>query len=94
MLPVEPGRASDIHYLARDFAGLRQAMLDRIRVLVPTWTETQRTRSRNHARRGAGQSAADRVSYLQDAINTEGASSPPHAAASRSAAMPGWWIIR
>lgn len=60
----------DIHYLARDYSGFRQAMLDRIAVLVPGWTE------RHEADPGitlveALAYAADRVSYLQDAVNTE-----------------------
>jgi hypothetical protein len=60
----------DLHYLARDFNGMRQAMLDRMSVLVPGWAE-------NHeADPGitlveALAYAADRVSYLQDAVNTE-----------------------
>ena len=60
----------DIHYLARDYDRFRQAMLDRISVLVPGWMET------HEADPGitlveALAYAADRVSYLQDAINTE-----------------------
>jgi hypothetical protein len=60
----------DIHYLARDFNSFRQAMLDRIAVLVPSWTEA------HEADPGitlveALAFAADRVSYLQDAVNTE-----------------------
>ncbi len=60
----------DIHYLARDYDGFRQAMLDRMAVLLPTWDET-------HAA-DIGVTivetlayAADRVSYMQDAVNTE-----------------------
>ncbi len=60
----------DIHYLARDYDGFRQAMLDRIAVLVPNWTES------HEADPGitfieALAYAADRISYLQDAVNTE-----------------------
>jgi hypothetical protein len=60
----------DIHYLARDYDRIRQAMLDRIAVLVPGWTET------HEADPGitlveALAYAADRVSFLQDAVNTE-----------------------
>ncbi len=60
----------DIHYLARDYDGFRRAILDRIAVLVPGWTET------HEADPGitlveALAYAADRVSYLQDAVNTE-----------------------
>jgi len=68
--PSDLAAPPDIHYLARDFASIRQAMLDRISVLVPTWTET------HEADPGitlieALAYAADRVSYLQDAVNTE-----------------------
>jgi hypothetical protein len=60
----------DIHYLARDYDGFRQAMLDRMAVLLPTWGET------HPADMGVAMVetlayAADRVSYLQDAVNTE-----------------------
>jgi hypothetical protein len=60
----------DIHYLARDYDGFRQAMLDRIAVLTPGWTEA------HEADPGitlveALAYAADRISYLQDAVNTE-----------------------
>jgi hypothetical protein len=60
----------DIHYLARDFAGLRQAMLDRISVLVPTWTETHES-DPGITLVEALAYAADHISYMQDAINTE-----------------------
>jgi hypothetical protein len=62
--------APDIHYLARDYDGFRQAMLDRIATLIPDWTEA------HSADPGITMVevlayAADRVSYLQDAVNTE-----------------------
>ncbi|MGH9606913.1 MAG: hypothetical protein ACRD3N_14580 [Terracidiphilus sp.] len=60
----------DIHYLARDYDGFRQAMLDRIAVLVPSWTETHEA-DPGIALVEALAYAADRVSYLQDAVNTE-----------------------
>jgi hypothetical protein len=65
-LPSPP----DIHYLARDYDGFKQAILDRMAVLVPGWTEL------HEADPGIAMAevlayAADRVSYLQDAINTE-----------------------
>ncbi len=60
----------DIHYLARDFASLRQAMLDRISVLVPTWTETHESDPGITLVEVLAY-AADHISYLQDAINTE-----------------------
>ena len=68
--PQTPLTPPDIHYLARDYDGFRQAMLDRMAVLLPTWDET-------HAA-DIGVTivetlayAADRVSYMQDAVNTE-----------------------
>jgi hypothetical protein len=62
--------APDIHYLARDYDGFRQAMLDRIAALIPDWTEA------HSADPGITMVevlayAADRISYLQDAVNTE-----------------------
>ncbi len=68
--PANLATPPDIHYLARDFAGLRQAMLDRIAALVPDWSET------HEADPGitvveALAFAADRISYRQDAVNTE-----------------------
>jgi hypothetical protein len=68
--PQTPLAPPDINYLARDYDGFRQAMLDRMAVLLPTWDET-------HAA-DIGVTivetlayAADRVSYMQDAVNTE-----------------------
>ena len=60
----------DINYLARDYDGLRQVMLDRLAVLVPDWTE------RHAADLGvvlteALAYAADHLSYAQDAVGTE-----------------------
>jgi hypothetical protein len=65
-LPTPP----DIHYLARDYNGLRQAMIDRLSTLVSGWSET------HEADPGitlveALAFAADRISYLQDSVNTE-----------------------
>ena len=65
-LPSPP----DIHYLARDYDGFKQAILDRMAVLVPDWTETHEA-DPGIAMAEALAYAADRVSYLQDAINTE-----------------------
>ena len=65
-LPAPP----DINYLARDYDGLRQVMLDRLAVLTPDWTE------RHAADLGIVLSevlayAADHLSYQQDAAGTE-----------------------
>ncbi len=60
----------DINYLAKDYSGFRQVMLDRLAVLLPSWTET-------HAA-DLGVTlvetlayAADHLSYQQDAVSTE-----------------------
>jgi hypothetical protein len=68
--PQTPLTPPDINYLARDYDGFRQAMLDRMAVLLPTWDET------HPADIGVTivetlAYAADRVSYMQDAVNTE-----------------------
>ena len=66
--PAPP--APDINYLARDYDGFRQVMLDRLAVLAPAWTE------RHAADLGivlveALAYAADHLSYQQDAVGTE-----------------------
>lgn len=65
-LPAPP----DINYLAKDYAGFLQMMLDRLAVLVPGWTE------RHAADLGIAMVetlayAADHLSYQQDAVTTE-----------------------
>lgn len=35
----EPGDRPDVNYLARDYAGLRQLLLDRLSVVMPDWRE-------------------------------------------------------
>ncbi len=60
----------DINYLAKDYSGFLQAMLDRLAVLVPGWTET------HAADLGVTLAevlayAADHLSYQQDAVSTE-----------------------
>jgi len=66
--PVAP--PPDINYLARDYDGFRQVMLDRLAVLTPAWTE------RHAADLGVVLAeilayAADHLSYQQDAVGTE-----------------------
>ncbi len=60
----------DINYLAKDFGGFRQAMLDRMSVLVPDWDQSHVS--------DIGMTmvevlayAADHLSYQQDAVGTE-----------------------
>jgi hypothetical protein len=65
-LPPEP----DINYLAKDYLGFRQVMLDRMSVLTSTWTET------HEADIGIMlvellAYVADHLSYQQDAVGTE-----------------------
>jgi hypothetical protein len=65
-----PPSAPNINYLARDYDGFRQVMLDRLAVLAPAWTE------RHAADLGIALTevlayAADHLSYLQDAAGTE-----------------------
>ena len=62
--------APDIHYLARDYDGFRRAMLDRMATLVPDWTETH-VADPGITIIEALAYTADRISYLQDAVNTE-----------------------
>lgn len=68
--PPDTTPEPDINYLAKDFGGFRQVMLDRMAVLAPTWNET-------HAA-DIGMTlveilayAADHLSYQQDAVGTE-----------------------
>lgn len=74
----KPGRACppevlpepEIDYLAKDYAGFRRLMLDRMAALMPDWRE------RNPADLGVAlvdvlAYAADHLSYRQDAIATE-----------------------
>jgi hypothetical protein len=65
-----PAGGPALDYLARDYAGFRQLMLDRLAVLVPGWTE------RNPADLGVAlvetlAYVGDYLSYRQDAIATE-----------------------
>ena len=67
--PVLP-RLPDINYLAKDYDGFLQVMLDRLAVLMPGWTET------HAADLGVALAellayAADHLSYQQDAVSTE-----------------------
>jgi predicted phage baseplate assembly protein len=68
--PSDLAAPPDIHYLARDYQTIRQAMLDRIAVLVPGWSETHEA-DPGITMVEALAYAADRISYLQDAVNTE-----------------------
>lgn len=62
--------APAINYLAKDYDGFRQAMLDRMSVLMPTWTESHAA-DMGITLVEAMAYIADRLSYMQDAVNTE-----------------------
>ena len=66
----EPDRQPEINYLAKDYAGFRRLMLDRMSVLMPEWKE------QNPADSGIAlvellAYVADHLSYRQDAVATE-----------------------
>jgi hypothetical protein len=60
----------DINYLAKDYDGFRQVMLDRMSALAPTWTETHAA-DLGIALVETLAYAADHLSYQQDAVSTE-----------------------
>jgi hypothetical protein len=60
----------DINYLAKDYDGFRQVMLDRLAVLIPAWTETHPA-DQGIALTEVLAYAADHLSYQQDAVSTE-----------------------
>jgi hypothetical protein len=68
--PAPVQSAPDINYLAKDYAGFRQVMLDRLSVLIPTWTETHAA-DLGVAMVETLAYAADHLSYQQDAVSTE-----------------------
>ncbi len=65
-LPPEP----DINYLAKDYLGFRQVMLDRMAVLTSTWTETH-VPDIGVMLVELLAYVADHLSYQQDAVGTE-----------------------
>jgi hypothetical protein len=62
--------APDINYLAKDYNGFRQVMLDRLAVTVPAFTETHAA-DLGIALVETLAYAADHLSYEQDAVGTE-----------------------
>ncbi|HEY0341556.1 MAG TPA: hypothetical protein VGC34_12175, partial [Steroidobacteraceae bacterium] len=60
----------DINYLAKDYNGFLQVMLDRLAVLVPGWTETHAA-DMGIAMVETLAYAADHLSYQQDSVSTE-----------------------
>ncbi len=68
--PAPVRSAPDINYLAKDYGGFRQVMLDRLAVLLPSWTETHAA-DLGVAMVETLAYAADHLSYQQDAVSTE-----------------------
>jgi hypothetical protein len=68
--PAPQQREPDINYLAKEYEGFRQVMLDRLAVLAPTWTETHAA-DLGIAMVETLAYAADHLSYQQDAVSTE-----------------------
>ncbi len=68
--PAPRATAPDINYLAKDYGGFRQVMLDRLAVLLPSWTETHAA-DLGIALVETLAYAADHLSYQQDAVSTE-----------------------
>lgn len=60
----------DINYLAKDYDGFRQVMLDRMAVIASAWTETHAA-DLGIAMVETLAYAADHLSYQQDAVSTE-----------------------
>lgn len=69
-ISTEPPSSPDLNYLAKDYAGFRRLILDRLSVIMPDWRE------RNPADQQVAlvellAYAGDRLSYFQDAAATE-----------------------
>lgn len=62
--------APAINYLAKDYDGFRQGMLDRMSVLMPSWNESHAA-DLGITLVEVMAYVADRLSYMQDAVNTE-----------------------
>lgn len=60
----------DINYLAKDYGGFRQTMLDRMATVAPAWNETHAA-DMGIALVEILAYAADHLSYQQDAVGTE-----------------------
>jgi hypothetical protein len=68
--PPDTTPEPDINYLAKDFTGFRQVMLDRMAVLAPAWTETHAA-DLGIALVELLAYTVDHLSYQQDAVGTE-----------------------
>lgn len=68
--PPDTTAPPDINYLAKDYEGFRQVILDRMAVLAPAWAETH-VPDIGVALVETLAYAADHLSYQQDAVGTE-----------------------
>ena len=68
--PSDTTPPPDINYLAKDFGGFVQVMMDRMAVLAPSWNETHAA-DEGIALVEMLAYAADHLSYQQDAVSTE-----------------------
>ena len=68
--PGPPQTQPDINYLAKDYEGFRQVILDRLAVTTPAWTETHAA-DLGIALVETLAYTADHLSYQQDAVSTE-----------------------
>jgi hypothetical protein len=68
--PPDTTPEPDINYLAKDYGGFRQVMLDRMAVVAPAWSETHAA-DMGIALVEILAYAADHLSYQQDAVGTE-----------------------
>jgi Baseplate J-like protein len=68
--PPDPAPEPEINYLAKDYGGFRQVMLDRMATLAPSWGET-RASDIGIALVESLAYTADHLSYQQDAVGTE-----------------------
>ncbi len=68
--PPDTTPEPDINYLAKDYGGFRQVMLDRMAVLAPAWKETHASDIGIMLVELLAY-AADHLSYQQDAVGTE-----------------------
>jgi predicted phage baseplate assembly protein len=68
--PPDTTPEPDINYLAKDYGGFRQVMLDRMAVVAPAWSESHAA-DMGIALVEILAYAADHLSYQQDAVGTE-----------------------
>jgi predicted phage baseplate assembly protein len=68
--PPDTTPEPDINYLAKDYGGFRQVMLDRMAVVAPAWSETHASDIGIMLVEVLAY-AADHLSYQQDAVGTE-----------------------